>query len=282
MNMTSALSLLEVAKLGGKALSYVFGSSDDTTARGAGTDFAKLLAQRTEGLSLDGRNPALTDPESAYKMMTLINKSDILFKAQYSELNDLGKRVEQLESLGATLSNIAPETADSDILARMGDFVNTYNQWIDRFAPAIANGGVLGNVQAAEVSRHELESAVRNRFHGAAGGVRGLEDLGISIDPQTHRASFDPSRLSTVLSSNKTGVVSAIDEFSANFAKSADLLNAVDNFIPKQLNNRSRAIDFIASNLSSLQLEFGRGDAAKPSAQIASALNAYNAAFAIR
>jgi hypothetical protein len=282
MNITSALSLLEVAKLGGKALSYVFGSDTDSAARGTSTDFAKLLAQRTEGLGLDGRNPALSDPETAYKMMTLINKSDLLFKAQFSELTDMGKRVEQLESLGATLSNIAPETANSNIVAQMGDFVNTYNQWIDRFAPAIANGGVLGNVQAAEVSRHSLESAVRSRFNGAAGGVRGLEDLGISIDPQTHRASFDESRLSGVLSSNKAGVVSAIDEFSANFAKSADLLNAIDNFIPKQLANRSRAIDFIASNLTQLQQEFGRGDVVLPSGQIATALKAYNQALAIR
>ena len=59
MNITSALSLLEVAKLGGKALSYVFGSDTDSAARGTSTDFAKLLAQRTEGLGLDGRNPAL-------------------------------------------------------------------------------------------------------------------------------------------------------------------------------------------------------------------------------
>ena len=97
MNMTSALSLLEVAKLGGKALSYDFGSSDDTTARGAGTDFAKLLAQRTEGLSRADLKPALTDPGSAYKMMTLINKTDSLLKSRSSELNDLGKRVEPLE-----------------------------------------------------------------------------------------------------------------------------------------------------------------------------------------
>ena len=70
-------------------------------------------------------------------------------------------------------------------------------------------------------------------------------------------------------------MLDTIAEFSASFAKSASLLNASDNFIPRQLNNLDGAIDYLTDNLSSLRSEFGRGDPARPTPQIARALAAY-------
>jgi hypothetical protein len=84
-----------------------------------------------------------------------------------------------------------------------------------------------------------------------------------------------------VLASNKSGAVNTIDEFSANFAKSADLLNSRGNFIPNALDNRGRAIQYISDNLGNLQTEFGTGDRAQPNGQVAKALAAYESTFGI-
>jgi hypothetical protein len=214
-------------------------------------------------------------------MMSLINQSEINFKAQYAELSQMGSSVENLEAVGERLSEIDTTSANAEIALQLQDFVDQYNTWVSRFAPDIQADGVLANVQAAEVSLYELEQSVKNIFNGAAQGVDGLNDLGITIDPVDKQASLDVAKLNTLLAANKSGAVSAIDEFSANFAKSADLLNAADNFIPTQLDNRSRAIHYIADNKSNLQAEFGVGKSAEPTPAVAKALAAYEQTFSI-
>jgi hypothetical protein len=104
--------------------------------------------------------------------------------------------------------------------------------------------------------------------------------LGITIDSNTRLASLDSAKLDAVLSSNKQGVVDTLQEFSANFAKSAGLLNSEGNFMPRQLDNLKRGIQFIADNKADLQVEFGTGDSARPTGPIAQALAAYNRAYA--
>ena len=84
-----------------------------------------------------------------------------------------------------------------------------------------------------------------------------------------------------MLASNKSGAVNAIDEFSANFAKSADLLNAKGNFIPNSLDNRGRAIQYITDHITNLQSEFGTGNSAQPTGSVAKALAAYESTFGI-
>lgn len=280
MNLSNVLSLIQVAQIGSKALGNLFDGIGDAigaakSGNSTGTDFASLLAQKTGGVSLDGRNRALSDPEAAFGMMSQINKNDVSFKAQFAELHDMSQRVEQLEASAASLSNIDTTTSAADITQQMQGFVGAYNAWVERFGQTVQGSGVLQNVQAAEVSLYELEQSVANPFIGAMDGLKGLPDIGLRIDPQTHRASLDENRLNSVLSANKTGVVNAVDQFSAHFAKAADLLNSPDNFLPKQLDNRSRAIDFLAHNIANLRTEFGTGNAAKPEGDIARALDAY-------
>ena len=71
-------------------------------------------------------------------------------------------------------------------------------------------------------------------------------------------------------------MIDTVQQFSANFAKSAELLNSSNNFIPNRLDNLDRVIDYIAENKTSLQAEFGLGDTARPSATVSKALAAYN------
>ena len=77
------------------------------------------------------------------------------------------------------------------------------------------------------------------------------------------------------LAGNRAGAVGTIDQFAANFARSAELLNSANNFIPNRLANLDRVIDYIDANKPSLQREFGSGEAAKASGEFARALEAY-------
>lgn len=228
-----------------------------------------------------GRNMSLADPESAYKMMTFINSKDVLYKAQYSELSEMGSYVARMEEAGQGLGRITTSTGNGSIKSGLQDFVTQYNEWIQRFRSNLQDGGLLDGTQAAEISQYELEQSVKNRFLGVKDGLHGLGDLGITVDPGTQLISLDTAKLDSMLSSSKQGVVGTVQEFSANFAKAASLLNSDNNFIPNQLDNLERAIHYIGDNSDSLQAEFGAGDPAKPAGQIAKALAAYNRVYGV-
>jgi hypothetical protein len=232
-----------------------------------------------KGLSPSGRNMSLFDPESAYKMMTVINYEDVLYKAQYFELSRMGARVSMMEDAGQNLGSISLSTSNNSIQLQLQRFVDEYNRWIQRFDQDIQHGGLLANTQAAHASQFELEQNFNNPFFGIESGVHGMGDLGVTIDPDTHLASLDTAQLDSMLATNKQGVVDTVQEFGANFAKSASLLNAEDNFIQKQLDNLSGAINYIDDNIDSLQAEFGTGREVKPVGQVAEALAAYNQAY---
>ncbi|GAB1393431.1 hypothetical protein MASR1M60_15940 [Rhodocyclaceae bacterium] len=284
MNITSENIQLQIANLRGDIISTLIGAVSGENGDQAAS-FADVLGDKTAALSADGRNMSLFDPESGYQMMSKINQYEVDFKAQFAELDAMGDAIEHMEAVAAHLAeSVDTGTANSEITAQLQSFIDQYNAWEDRFDDTVAQGGVLDNIQAAEISLYELEQSVSSLFHGATGpngGVSGLKDIGITIDPVTKQATLDLNRLNTALTSNKDGVVSAIDEFGAHFAQSADLLNSTGNFIQNALDNRSRAIDYIADNKASLQNEFGRGDAAQSDPVIAKALSAYHTMFGL-
>ncbi|UCV03585.1 hypothetical protein [Dechloromonas denitrificans] len=257
-----------------------------SAASGAGapgaSDLAALLGNgsASNGLSASGRNTLLFDPESAYRMMTAINTKDVTYKAELSEMSDMKSYLTTLQQEAANLATIDSTTGNAEIEQRLQAFADAYNGWINRFDDDLEAGGLLAGTQAATVSQWELEQSVENFFNGAKDGLHGMGDLGLTIDPVTNLASLDSKRLNAVMASNKTGVISTIDEFSANFAKSAELLNSPGNFIPNRLDNLTRVIDYIDDHKAALQAEFGLGDVARPTGQVAKALASYNAIHA--
>jgi len=296
MNISSAAIALNIATFRSQALGSLASSAFDakrgsflealanpfSASNDASTDPLSWLATSSVAkVAPAGRNMTLADPESAYQMMSVINNADVAYKAQFSELSQMKSYVAQMEDAGQSLGNITSSTANDSIASQLQGFVTQYNSWVGRFEPDMQNGGVLAGTQAAQVSRFELSQSIANIFNGAKDGVHGLKDLGIAIDPNTSMATLDAAKLDSILADNKQGAVNALQEFSANFAKSASLLNSGGNFIPNQLDNLSRAIHFIADNAASLRTEFGTGSAAKPSGQVAQALAAYNRTYGI-
>lgn len=289
MYISPILSAVALANVRSPVLGFMPGSTPDFSSffdaayssTFAATDLLSTFMPGSvtrAGAPQAGRNMALYDPESAYKMMTLINNKDVLYKAQYAELSQMGKSVAKMEQAGTDLVGIAG--SDGDIKSGLQDFVTRYNEWTQRFDPDMQHDGLLAGTQAAQVACYELEQSIKNIFFGAKDGVRGMEALGISVDPDSGAIALDSAKLDAMLASNKQGVVNTLQEFGANFAQSASLLNANNNFIPRQLDNLDRVIDYIAENGTDLRAEFGTGDAAKPTRQIAQALAAYNQRYA--
>ncbi|MBW7903420.1 MAG: hypothetical protein H3C26_18260 [Rhodocyclaceae bacterium] len=265
--------------MAGKSAVDGLGSSLESLYDGLFGANGAFAAGSANGLSASGRNLSLFDPESAYRMMTDINGREVTYKAQFAELSEMKAAVGDMQRAGAALAaKMADGTAADDdpaLAAELQSFVAAYNEWVGRFEDTVRGGGLLAGTQAAEISLYELRQSVENIFNGAMGGVRGMSDLGLSIDPATHRATLDVDRLNTVLANNRDGAVAAVAEFGQNFARSAELLVSENNFIPNRLDNLDRVIDYIADNRSSLQAEFGLGDPARPSALVAKALAAY-------
>ncbi|ADL55589.1 hypothetical protein [Gallionella capsiferriformans] len=279
-----------------QALSFVINSSASARNDGAwdglfqmlvaaGSSDATLLTPsvgasssvvNVKGLSATGRNTALADADSAYRMMSTINNMEIVFKAQYWELSQMKADVSQLQDAGKNLAGISSSTGNDSTKLRLLGFVGQYNNWVRRFAPDTQQGGLLAGTQAAEASQYELEQNLKNRFFGAGDGVQGMGDLGLMIDPVTHLASLDTARLESMQASNRQGVVNTVQTFGENFAKSAGLLVSDGNFFSKQLGNLDRGIHYIEDNTAALQQEFGTGDAAHPGGQVAAAWADYN------
>lgn len=260
------------------ASANLFGATSSST-----TDPFSLpgLSTSAQGLSASGRNISLFDPESAYTMMSLINSQDAKHKAQFSELSAMKSAVSEMQQAGQKLSGTEASMSNEDITTRLQAFVDKYNAWSQRFEGTVQRDGVLKGTQAAEISLNELEQSVGNIFNGAKYGIHGLEDLGVTIDHSTNTAAFNAQTLNAILATNKEGAVSTINQFSANFTQAAELLGSDNNFIPNRLANLDRVIDYVDSHKSSLQSEFGRGDPAKVSPQVAKALAAYNQNFAV-
>lgn len=285
MNISPASLSLGLASLRSQALGSLLGKEQQWATAGSRFSVESLtqdsVAQpdspgEAKGLSAIGRNLSLFDPESAYKMMSVINSQDVSYKAQFSELSQMKSYLSQMQDAGQHLGQIDGSASNEAITSQLQSFVGQYNDWIARFAPDMNTGGLLAGTQAAQVSRYELDQSVKNIFNGAKEGVHGLADLGVTVDSGTGLLALDSARLDSLLTTNRQGGVNTLQEFSANFSKSASLLNSAGNFIPNQLNNLSRVIDYFAENKTSLQNEFGTGDAPNPRGQVAQALSAYN------
>jgi flagellar capping protein FliD len=223
-----------------------------------------------------GLDTAPSAPDSGYAMMTKINGLDVTYKAQYSELNQMESSLPQLQAAVQQLGTMASSGGSASIKTQLKNFAQQYNAWIQRFNPDVRQGGLLADTRAAGVSLYELNQTITNPFIGAKDGFHGLVDMGITIDPDTSQMSVDATQLDAALAGNKQGVVDAVGDFSANFAQAANLLASDGNFVRNQLDNLNGAITYIDGNAAALQKEFGSGDAANPTAQVAQALVAYN------
>ncbi len=229
--------------------------------------FAAVLASRriekaaAPAVAAPGRNPALADPDSAYRMMSEINRRSVVYRAERSVMDQLAADVRELGSEARALAQVALSGSDNDLVAAMTRFADHYNAWQGSYGAQMAPGGLLAGTQAAKVARWEFARSLDNMFHGATAGLRGMRAIGLSVRRGDDSAQLDANVLRGALARQPDAVRATIRDCATDFARCADLLNSPKNFIPNRQDNLSRAVAWIDANLSSLQAEFGSGDA---------------------
>ncbi len=275
----------QIARIKTDALSPLLnpqaGSSFDIAQLASGYINSQQSVQATSsvnpiaGLSPIGRNLALPDPESAYKMMTEINHRSVIYQAQSSVLTEMQSGVGTLSQTAKALGNISPDSSFSSVKSQLQSFADQYNNWRREFDVDSHDPELLGNTQAAQAARHTLQASISSPFHGANNGLQGLAALGLEINPATDMAQLNTETLEKNWAKRPSDATAAIHDFSSNFNAAANLLNANGNFFQKQLSNLDRAISYIDKNQTTLQSEFGLGDPPKVSSRVAQALAEY-------
>lgn len=253
---------LQAQTLGALMNSGAPGGVGDSASLNALLASLNASATTAAAASSTGRVSSLSDPGAAWQMMSFINRQEVAFKSQFSELGKMQSSLADMQRNAESLAGIGAASDNESIRAQLQKFAGEYNDWVQRFAADMQAGGTLAGTRAAQVARYELEQGVTNIFNGARDGLHGLGDIGLHIDPLSKQLKLDTAQLDAVLASNKGAVVNAVQEFSVNFAKSAEMLNSDGNFIKNRLDNLGRVISYLSDNKPALQAEFGLGDPA--------------------
>jgi hypothetical protein len=210
-------------------------------------------------------------------MVTVLNRVEVTFKAQFSELGEMRKSLVQEQDSARKLNALSGASTDADIKTALDAFVASYNAGVNRFAPAVAKGGVLEGSWEAERARFATGRDINYILNGSEIGLKGgLAALGIGTDPKTGLATIDHAQLDTALAKNKANVVAALTSFAGTFVDTVACLNAADHAQVRQMANLDRAVHWIEDNKAAVQKEFGPGAAATPNDAFAKAAALYD------
>ncbi|QLG87307.1 flagellar filament capping protein FliD [Chitinibacter bivalviorum] len=229
----------------------------------------------TSTINSIGRNLALPDPESAYQMMSYINQLGVIYPAQSARLSDMQTGVDELAQAATSLSKIDATADFASVKTQLQNLADQYNQWRRNFDADLQDPEILASTQAAQVARYELAQSIASPFHGAQQGIQGMAVLGLTIDPVTNMAQLDTQKLSALWQQQPAAAAAAVSDFASHFAHSATLLTEQNNFFAKQQANLAKVINYMDSNKTKLQQEFGLGDPPQVSAKLAQAFADY-------
>ncbi|MGZ5818080.1 MAG: hypothetical protein ACXWJD_04970 [Burkholderiaceae bacterium] len=279
---------LNVRQFKAQALQSLFSSDSPnkndllSSTSGINDIFESMLAAAKTPNSPTSTAPTSLDAMPAFSLpgqnvVTIINRADVSFKAQFSELSALKSTLAHEDESAQQLAGLDEKSSSADIKSKLMKFVADYNAGVNRFAPDVAQGGVLENSQEAERARFATRRDIADPLVGAMDGLRsGMSALGVTVDPKTGLASIDETQLDNVLAQDTDQDVHTIVDFAKQFAQTTATLNSTGNAQDKQLTNLDRAIHWIADNRTSVAQEFGPGAAATPNDAFAHAAAAYS------
>jgi flagellar capping protein FliD len=278
---------LNVRQFKAQALQSLF-SSDSlnkndilSPSSGANDIFESMLATAKTTNAPTSTVPTGLDATQAFSrpgqnVVTIINRTDVSFKAQFSELSELKSTLAREGESAQQLASLDEKSSSAEIKSKLMEFIAAYNAGVNRFAPDVAQGGVLEASHEAERARFATRRDIADPLVGALDGLRGgMSALGVAVDPKTGLASIDETQLDNVLAQDTDNDVHTIVDFANRFAQTTAKLNSTGNAQDKQLTNLDRAIHWIADNRESIAQEFGPGAAAKPNNAFAKAAAAY-------
>lgn len=262
---------LDIAQFKSQALSSLLSPKDSLQFD---QTFGNLLEQYSSQLGLPSvptpTTPTGLDSSQPFSvpgqnMVTVLNRVEVTFKAQYSELEQLTTILKQEQALARPLAAVDANTSNEDIKAALQHFVTAYNNGVNRFTPEVQQGGILEGSWEAARARFATERDISYLLTGSEVGVKGgLASMGITTDHNTGLASIDMSMLDAALAKDKSKAAYAVKDFGAAFIATVDSLTAADHAQLRQMDNLQRAVQWIAANRDSVQKEFGPGLAATP------------------
>ncbi len=210
-------------------------------------------------------------------MVTVLNRVEVTFKAQFSELGEMRHSLVGEQAAARRLAGLDGASTSAEVKAELAHFVDTYNAGVNRFAPAVDKGGILEGSWEAGRARFATQRDISYILNGSQVGIKGdLAQLGISTDPKTGLASIDHARLDGALAKDQGHVVASVTAFANTFVTTVDFLNATGHSQQRQMANLDRAVHWIGENKDAVQKEFGPGAAATPNAAFAKAAAHYD------
>ncbi|PWF48596.1 hypothetical protein [Massilia glaciei] len=233
------------------------------------------LPTPTTPTGLDSSRPF---SQPGQNMVTVLNRVEVSFKAQFSELAQMRTSLALQQDAARQLTGVDAHTPNAQLKGALDNFVASYNGGVERFSPELAAGGILEGSWEAARARFATARDIGHILNGHGAGVRGgLATLGISTDPKTGMAAVDHAKLDAALADNKAGHAAAITDFATAFVGTVDSLTATGHAQQRQMANLERAVHWIDANKAAVQKEFGPGAAATPNAAFARAAARYDA-----
>ncbi len=232
------------------------------------------MATPTTPTGLDASQPF---SQPGQNVVTVLNRVEVSFKAQYAELGALKDSLSVQQTAAQAVGALDAGAANADIKTALANFVASYNAGVNRFAPDVAPGGILEGSHEAARARFATERDISYILTGNEVGVKGgLASLGIHTDPKTGLASINEAELDASLAKNKAIDIVALKDFAAAFTSTVATINATDHAQQRQLANLDRAVHWIEDNKADVQKEFGPGAAATPDPVFAKAAARYD------
>ena len=255
---------------------------------GAGTPAFGTLVDQLSASLRSATLPTSTTPTAldalggfsrpGQNMVTVLNRVEVTFKAQFSELGEMRHSLVTEQAAAKPLASLDAASSAADIKGALAHFVDTYNAGVNRFAPALDKGGVLEGSWEAQRARFATRRDIDYILNGADKGIKGdLAKLGITTDPGTGLAAIDEGKLDAALAADKAHVAASSRAFADTFITTVDFLNAKGHSQQRQMANLDRAVHWIDDNREAVQKEFGPGAAATPNEAFAKAAALYDA-----
>lgn len=254
--------------------------------RGTMPSFGNLIDQFSASLRSDtlptSTTPSALDAAGGFSrpgqnMVTVLNRVEVTFKAQFSELGEMRHSLITEQAAAKKLFALTAHSSSAEVKAELAHFVETYNAGVNRFAPAVDKGGILEGSWEAARARFATQRDISYILNGSEAGIKGdLAKLGITTDPKTGLAAIDSAILDGALNRDHAHVVAAVAAFASTFVTTVDFLNAKGHSQQRQMANLNRAVNWIDENKDDVEKEFGPGAAATPNEAFAKAAALYD------
>ena len=248
--------------------------------------FGKLMDQFSASLRSDtlptSTTPSALDAAGGFSrpgqnMVTVLNRVEVTFKAQFSELGEMRHSLLTEQAAARKLSGLTAHSSSAEVKAELANFVASYNAGVNRFAPAVDKGGILEGSWEAARARFATQRDINYILNGSEAGIKGdLAKLGITTDPKSGLAAIDSTMLDAALARDHAHVVASVTAFAGTFVTTVDFLNAKGHSQQRQMANLNRAVNWIDENKDDVEKEFGPGAAATPNEAFAKAAALYD------